>query len=310
MILPGLILAVPWLTAHASELYRYYFVSNVDVGNALSSRIAASYNFVHFAKAIGPTYVSIVLGAFGWLIFRRRVDWADFAAVCVVTLVPLVILALSKSMGNVYVSQVGLGLPALVIACARPLSQQPLPDGRENLRIGLAILLLAGVAGISIHTLSNELRSLRPNARKEVENIVQGAAGKQHRPLRLASFQDYPVNGVAMVRVSREIGEFLQIGTYAYHPSEFGLPNNPTEKVADDEVRQAAQNVVRRMIADDDVLLLPSLETQNLLLPQPFSHRVIPEIRRAIAGNPHFQLEERVGPVDRMWFDLYRIRRP
>lgn len=308
ILLPGLVIAVPWFWMHARELRDYYFVRNVDFGNAASPATAAWYNLKIFWQAVGAIYLSIVAVAAISLIVRRRLIWADLGTTITAMMLPIAVLALSRSTGNVYVAQAGFGLPALVIACARRRPELPSSSRGESLGVGVGGLLLAGVIAVQTIALVRELNDLPVNAREGVERIVRAVSAIKSQP-RLASFQDSPANVVAIARVAHELGTPLEIGTYAYHPPEFGLPNKPLATVTVEETRQAAARMVESMIVNDDILLLPSADTERLLLPEPFSHRVIPQIRALVKNNPRFHRERSVGPVGKIQFEVFSIRR-
>ncbi len=305
MVLPGAVLSLPWLIAHASELHRYYLVANVDLGNAASVGTAARYNLNQFAAAFGLLYAGILALGMGGLMVCRRIAWLDILTVVAATILPLATLAFSKSAGNVFVSQIPLGVPALMLACVRP---RAAGKSEPVIPLAVALVVFGVVAASSVAALRGEVEALRGNPRAEVVQVLNTVLEKKPR-VRVAAFQDNPVNVVAMAAIARELRLPVDVGTYGYHAPHFGLPNQPVGSFTSDDLRRGAESAIAGVAARDDVLLLPSEETRHLLYPEPLSHRLIPEMGRQVTSDPRFVHVGQAGPVSGMAFDVYVIER-
>lgn len=306
MVAPGAVLSLPWLIAHAPELHRYYLVTNVDLGNAASVGVAALYNLKQFVSWVGPLYATICLVTVACFISLRRAACWDLLVVAIAAILPLGTLALSKSTGNVFVSQISLGLPALMLACVRPARNET--RNEPVVLLVLALVAFGFVAISSTASLKREVDALEGNPRGEVVQVLHTLLERIPRA-RLAAFQDNPVNVVAMANIARELRLPIQAGTYGYHAPHFGLPNQPIGTFTPEDLRRGAASAIAAVAERDDALLLPTEDTQHILYPEPLSHRLIPEIRRQIAGDERFSHFGRVGPVSGMWFEFYGVQR-
>lgn len=302
---PGLVLALPWMLAHAGELYHYYVVANVDVGSASSVVEAAIYNGRNFMRAFGEGYAVVLAVGVGLVALTRRLDWGDVAVVLLATLMPLLLLTLSRSTGNHLVCQLSLGVPALLLACGRARGEL----GWE--RIGgvmVAMVVLSGVLVGSIRELSAGVDAESSQLRSEAEGVVRQIAERK-AGARVATFHNAPVNAFALQRVARGIGVELNVGTLAYHPHHFGIPNDRAEALPEEELAEALRRTVERVWSADDFLMLPAADAQDRLLEQPYSHRVIPVLRTLVEKDGRFVLAGRVGPMEGIEFDLFSIVR-
>lgn len=306
---PGVVIALPWLVAHFETLRYYYLDANVDVGNAPSVMAAAAFNGRRLAQAIGWVYAAMVVAGLAGLGWRRRLDWLDAGAVLLATLVPLATLAFSRSMGNNYVGQLAAGLPALLLAAARPA-----PGAEANRPAGRRWLAGAGVAWLamalfSVASQEGELLAASGNPLRGEADATVRAVVAQTGGGRLAAFQDLPVNLVALAVIAREDGLRLMAGQRAYHAPEFGLPNLPLATISEEQMRQAAAEAINRVATSDDLLLLATAETEHRLHRGLFSHRLMPYMRNVVTQDARFERLEPVGPVGGIRFDLFRVRR-
>lgn len=303
---PGLILAAPWLLRHAAELRHYYFGSNVDVGSAPTIVAAAIYNWQQYERAFGPNYAGILLAGMVWIVIVRRIEWLDALALVLAALVPLAFLAISRSSGNPLVPQLSLGVPALLLSVARRTG--------DASRAESPLLLAASVAALGLtvvsaqHGFARELRDVRVSTRTEAEVVVREIATERSKP-RVAAFQAWPVDIVGLLNISRSIECEFTVGTYAYHPSHFGISNEAAAHLSPAEKNDMLEKMIRRVEADDDLLMLPTADTSHRLSSVPFSHSLIPEMRRLVEGNPAFVRLRRTSAIDGMCFDLFAVRR-
>lgn len=302
---PGLVLALPWLLTHFGELYHYYAIANVDVGSAASFGDALAYNWGYFARAMGGTYGWILLGGVGALAFTRKLDGGDVCVVVMATLLPLALLIASRSIGNHFVCQLPLGVPALLLGCARWREERGWERGPAAAfaAVGLVCVLVN-----SIRSVAAQVEAESPQVRRASEAVVQRIVERKPGP-RLATFHNHPVNVVALQIMARERGVKMEIGTVAYHPHHFGIPNERAATISQDELEKALAGTIEQMRRADDFLLLPTREAEPRLLGQPYSHRVIPTIRTLIEADASFVWQEKLGPIDGIEFDLFAIRR-
>ncbi len=305
MGVPGMVITLPWMLAHVGELYHYYVVANVDVGSAGSMVEAALYNGRNFMRAFGGAYAVVLAVGVGLVTLTRRLDWGDVAVVLLATLVSLLLLTLSRSTGNHLVCQLSLGVPALLLACGR---------GREELsweRIGGVVVAMAVLGAVlvgSIRELSARVEGESSQLRSEAEGVARRITERK-AGARVATFHNAPVNIFALQRVARGSGVELNVGTLAYHPHHFGIPNERAAELTEEELTEAMKATVERVWSADDFLMLPAADAQDRLLEQPYSHRVIPVLRTLVEKDGRFVLAGRVGPMEGIEFDLFSIVR-
>ncbi len=307
MAAPGVILAAPWLLAHVADLRQYYFGSNVDVGSATSVAAAADYNWQQFQVAFGPAYAAVLLAGIGWIAATRRIDWLDFGALLVATLVPLALLAASRSSGNRLVPEIPLAIPALLLSCARRTgdasrSEPALPMAVSCLALGLVVVSARSA-------FARDLQSERATSRPEAEQVIREIAAI-HPHARVAAYQAWPVDVVGLVNISRSIGCELSVGVYGFHPQHFGVANDAAERLSPAERTAVAGQALAQVKAKADVLLLPTTDTEGRLLPLPFSHSLIPEMHRLAVHDPAFVHALRTSAIDGMCFDVFEVVRP
>ncbi len=302
---PGLVLTLPWMLAHMGELYHYYVVANVDVGSASSITDAAVYNGRNFVRALGGAYAAGLGVGVGLVALTRKIDWGDVAVVLLATVTPLLLLTVSRSTGNHLVSQLSLGVPALLLACGRAREE----FGWERI-VGavVAMGLLAGVLIGSIRELSARVDGESGVLRKEAERVARQIVERKAEA-RVATFHNSPVNVFALQRVARGSGLTLKVGTLAYHPHHFGIPNERAAALSKEELAEALRGTLERVSSADDFLMLPAVDAQERLLEQPYSHRVIPALRRLVEEDGRFVWAGRVGPMEGIEFDLFSMKR-
>lgn len=305
MVVPGAVLALPWMLAHVGELYHYYVIANVDVGSSGSIVDAAIYNGRYFARAFGGTYAVLLMAGVGWMALTRTLDRGDVAVVALATVAPLALLVVTRSTGNHLVCQLSLGVPALLLACGRAREESGWATGGG---VVVAMAVLSGVLVGSIRELSVRVEEENGNLRSEAEGVARRIAERK-AGARVATFHNAPVNVFALQRVARATGVEVNVGTVAYHPHHFGIPNERASGLTEEELTEALKGTIERVGTADDFLLLPAVDSQERLLEQPYSHRVIPVLRRLVEKDARFGWVERVGPMDGLEFDLFSIAR-
>ncbi|GAB5560709.1 MAG: hypothetical protein SynsKO_23560 [Synoicihabitans sp.] len=305
-VVPFLLLSLPWMFTHREGLYHYYFEYAPSVGNSESLTAAFAFNFSRLGQWIGwPAGIILLIGFLGTAI-RRKVDLIHFLTVSLIGSTPLALLVLSKSTGNVFVQQMVLGLPALLLVSIRrqtPVSQR---EGRQWPLAGALVLILV-VASLSPR-LNAHLNEERLGARAEVVNVIEQV--KAHVSAgSLAGFHDLPVSIPSIANIARSLEVPFTRGTVGYFPSHFGLSNDQSDDTGSPELLAGINAILQKVKANDEVLLLPTAETQFRLWAGLFSHRQLSLIRQAVTEDRNFEHVVVAGPVNSVMFDVYRVHK-
>jgi hypothetical protein len=303
---PLLLLVLPWLVAHRAPLYQYYVVANVDVGSATSWRDAASYNLTAFAGHCGTRYGWMLLVGFVWSLIFRRIDWLDTIVVVLATAVPLVLLIISKSVGNFIVCQNAIGLPALLLACAWP-KTAPKPAANHFLWVIIACVTLLWSEAQSLQALRYQVATRSPETRVQSLRVITELSSINVGPQRrLAGFQAFPLDPLALCVMATEQGFPLEAGTRMFHPVDFGLSNENARGISDEAMRGAVMQTLEKLRGVDTLLMVPAEGAQLPVVP--FSQTKMNIIREAVAANPAFQRLLTTSPIGGVRFDIYEIK--
>lgn len=306
---PGLLLTLPWLWTHFDSLRFYYLVWNVALGNATSLREAADYNLGQFIRVIGQQYVIVVAGAFIWGAYRRRIDWLDLSAVLLAIALPLCLLVVSRSVGNFLVCQIPLGLLALTLACVRP--AQTTGSSLKNITAAcLVSALLLYTTATSLHSIKAQVAGVPSGTRTEAIKAIMQIDRKATMPDRiLCGFQTAPVPPNGLIALAREQGVNLRLGDVRFHPVDFGISNAEAPTLSDRDLQTRFADALRIMKSGNTLLILPTVEAEHLLPPDPFSQVHMKIIRRAVEADKSFVLLLTTTPINGIALDVFAINR-
>jgi hypothetical protein len=309
MAAPGLVITLPWIWTHAAGLKFYYLIWNVAVGNAGSSLEAAQYNLGWFAHAVGSRYAIIVAAALAWGIYRKMIDWLDLAAVALAIVFPLLILIVSRSVGNFLVSQIPLGLPALMLACLRPMPERS--PARSLLATIGACALFLGLIGTSLSSLKAQIAGVPVQKRIETMRVLNQIESQTSGSRRvLCGFQTIPLDPNGLVALAREQGMDLSIGRLYFHPVDFGISNAEAPSLTEAERQGRFAAILQQIKASSTLLMLPTAESLPRLPPDPYSHVHMQEIRRAVEADKDFVLRLTTAPIDGISLEIYAVNPP
>lgn len=306
ILLPGLVLTLPWLVYHARYLNNYYLVWNVDVGSARSVAGAAAYNLRMFGRATGWIYPSMVGLALMWGIARRRVDWLDLGAVLLCLLLPLALLSASRSVGNMVVCQVPLGLLALALASVRPAESVGLKIGW--LAAGFSSVALIWSGSRSLHGLGSQVAGVSQKPRAEAVQVlreIDAAAVSSKRVM--TGFQSFPLDTVGLVALAREEGINLQAGRYFFHPADFGISNAAAQSVTEEELRSQVVKILRDLKGKSNLVLIAAAESEALMPQAHYSQTHTRTIRTTIEADPELVRICTTSPIRGVKFDVYGV---
>lgn len=302
-VCPVLILCLPWLIMHREGLYTYYFEYGPAIGSAKSWGLAIGFTLENFAQAVGLGSTLLCIGGLAVLMKYHEVDGWRLAMVLLIGALPLIILMLSRSVGNVFVQQMSLGLPALLFTSFdRPKS----PPKTKGLSPGWALLPLAIVVLLIPFRLSWHLGGESPNARAEVEKVVTEISAATAGG-RIAGFHDLPVSVVSLVAVANTMGSTLREGTLSYFPSDFGLSKGADIDVNSPEFEAAIKQRLNTLKAHNELLIIPTAETSFRLWKGLYSHRILNPLRDRVSEDPDFQHILVTQAVQGVTFDIFKI---
>lgn len=302
-ICPIAVVALPWLLTHFEFLRTYYLEYGVDQGRGTLGE-ATVFNFQCFFRSTGIVAAIILIASTGFGVTRYRVNRIRSLLVLIALLAPFSLMISFKATGNHFAAQMSLAIPMLSLACFSTLRSNRRPD--TVLSIAASTLLLATVVGLSSFRLERSLATERPNARPEVEAVIRQIVAVYPK-VTLGAFHDQPVNSSAFAAIARDLNIDLRGGFSAYHPYDFGLTADEAAARDPHRIHIAVTDTVAKLKQSSDLLILPTVGTQNRLWAGLFSHQMIPEIRRAVEADSSFTHFGRSAPVDGVEFDLYRI---
>lgn len=299
---PVLLLALPWMVFHFESLRSYYLDFNVDVGSTDSYWDATVFNSKRFEYAFGAVagILWVFAMGFGWK--RNGLDPSKLKTVLLLFLSPLAVLIVTKSVGNLYVAQMALGLPILSLAAIR---SDPEAVFNSRWSLGAAAMLILVVALVSPFRLSNSLDQEHMGLRLEVENVVHNIDTLQLTGL-VGGFHDQPANVVAIAAIARDLNIDISAGSHSYHPLNFGLSIEEASNRNSSVVHQAVADTVQRFKHSNDFVLLPTKETEFLLWQGLFSHQMIPNIRECILADPEFKYLKTTDGITGIHFDVFK----
>ena len=301
-LLPIAVLSVPWFIHHFEPLRHYYFGFGPDVGNAASIGEALRFNLVVYGRSFGVLAgIGLFVGAVTSIWIQRRLDGVRLLMVGAAWVIPLAVLVATKSAANVFVQQVSLGIPALIFVSLGGHRHSP-PSVK---RVALAFLVL--VVLITPFRLARSLSAERPAAKSEVRHVLE-VMESIDPDARVAGFHDLPASVVSMMAVARDLGLDLRAGTSCFYPSQFGLPFDQDDDVDSEMVRAAVRATLDRIAANDQLVMLPTAATSFRLWQGLYSHRLLASIRDEIVRQDRFEPVATAGPIQDVYFDLYRVR--
>jgi len=305
-LLPIALIAVPWFCRHMEELRVYYLEYGPDVGKSVSLQSAAHFNWIHYQSAFGLPATLALLFGLALTACILRVQLGRALLVLLLWATPLAVLIGSKSMGNTYVQQAALGIPALLFTAWAP--------RKNESGFSPVFAIYAGLLFLTITVAASPLRLTRAlgfepgRERLEATRMLSQLALKPPTA-RLAGFHDLPISPIALCMVARDLNLPLQTGTLSYYPSDFGLSNDHLDDISSDQVQRAVVTRLETIKQQDDLLILPTADTAFRLWAGLFSHRLLPIIRTQVQHDPAFQPLQRIGPVKDVYFDVYKIQR-
>ncbi len=298
---PVLVLTTPWVLRHLSALQHYYLDFGPDVANAAFAE-SARFNLSAFATSFGwAAGAVLLLGMVFSVRLQPRPRIQVFATVLALGALPLLTLVAFRTTGNVFVQQTSLFIPALLFA-AFPSSK---PNAKAHIRMaGGALALVIALLPFRLH---RALAQERPGARAEIVHVVTTIADLDS-DARVTGFHDLPASVAAMMPVARAEGLALSAGSMPFYPQDFGLSSDAADDVSSEAARQAVRTTLQRLARENDFVLLPTADTAFRLWVGLYSHRLLPLIRAELEQDPGFEHITRVGPVNEVYFDLYRIK--
>ena len=301
-LLPIASLDAPWFIHHVESLRYYYFEFGPDVGNASSFGDALQFNLAAHGRSLGiASAIALAVGYVASFRIRPRLHAVHLMSVGILWAIPLAVLIATKSAANLFVQQVSLGIPALGLAAltSRDLST------RWIQRTAIAVLFV--VVLITPFRLARSLGTERPGAKAEVQRVLEIIANIDPNA-QVAGFHDLPASVVSMMAVARDLDLDLRAGTNCFYPSEFGLPFDHDEDVGSETVRAAVRATLDRIASSDQLVILPTASTSFRLWQGLYSHRLLGLIREEILKHHRFEPVSIAGPIQEIYFDLYRIR--
>jgi hypothetical protein len=306
MFLPGLLFTLPWLIHHAEGLKFYYLIFNVDVGSASTVAEAAGYNLRWFGWGVDTLCGLLVVGALISFGVLRRVDWLDFAAVSLCAALPLTMLITSRSMGNILVPQIALGMPALALASLRPIA---FSGSRMRLVAGgFAALLLVYIGARSLHQLGAQVAGVPQTARAEAMQMLREFDRKVSVSTRVVTgFQSVPLDTVGLASLARQEGINFQAGPSFFHPMDFGIGNEASRTITDAELQPYFAQTLQALRPRSTLLLVATADTEGALPAAHFSQTKARAIRAAVETNPQFVRLYSTSAIQGVKFDVYAI---
>lgn len=306
MVLPGIVLTLPWLIYHSEGLKFYYLIFNVDVGSASSMAEAAKFNLQSFWWAMDGIYALLVVLALVGGLLLRRIDWLDFSAVLLSGALPLALLITSRSMGNILVAQVALATPALALASLR---WSPVKHPRmQVLPAACAGILLFCIGARSLHHLADHVAGIPRTARMEAMQVLR-EFDLQAGPLPriVTGFQSIPLDCRGLAVLAREEGIKFQAGTSFFHPTEFGFSNDAAKTITAEELRGHLVQILRGLRGKSSFLLIVTADTEKSLPPVHFSQLRVRDIREAVEADKELVRRYTTSPIQGIKFDVYAI---
>lgn len=301
--IPIAAIALPWLITHFEFLRTYYLEFNVDQGHGTFWQ-ATLFNAQRFGYAMGPWAALVLLGLFVHGFASHHLDRGRITILTLVFLIPFLVMIGFRATGNMFAAQMPLAIPMLGLACfAQPRKNRNIDT---PLSFSGCVLVLTCVIGFTPLRLEKSLAQERPNARPEVEAVINQIVDQSPVGI-LSAFHDQPVNNTAFASIARDMNLKLRAGFSAYHPYDFGLTAEEAETRAPVRIHVAISSVLQKLKQSSNLLILPTEATQNRLWAGLFSHQMIPHIRRAVNNDPDFIHFGKSAPVDGVTFDLYRL---
>lgn len=296
-------LAIPWFIRHREGL-RYYYV---EYGPALDVHVtwadAVRFNIGWFTHNIGWWSAGILFVGFGLVATRLKIRLADVGLIILMTLAPLAVLIGNKSVINAWVQQMCIGVPALLLAAFGGVRQEaPFPrwiTGLSIASVGLVITLTAV-------KLSRDLSTEPPNAKGEVVAVLDTVASVSEGGA-IAGFHDLPVSVSAMITIAQNENLPFYEGTQSFYPPDFGLSRTFDAAANPTALRDAIQARLDDIKRNNQIVLLPTLDTKYRLWQGLFSHQIIPQLHDALMADPAFQLVARAGPVQDVHFNIFIV---
>jgi hypothetical protein len=308
MVLPGLVLTLPWLIYHTHELKFYYLIWNVAVGNAHSVGEAAAYNLEMFSWSLGGVYPWMIAGVLIVGVVARRIDWLDLGALAICLLFPLSTLILSRSVGNYLVGQVALGMPALALACLRP---GPLDFKLSKVGPWVALAVLLVVSVRSLYWLDRQLVGIDRTPRIEaVQFLREFDRNADVRDRVVTGFQSVPLDTSALSALARQEGIAFKPGRSFFHPVDFGIPNSAADALQADEFAAKVREVLQLIRKESTHLMVASEDTEKLLPPAHYSQVRAQSIRKMIQQDESFVLRYTSSAIAGIRFSIFEIRQP
>jgi len=307
MLVPGVIVTLPWLIYHSRDLRFYYLIWNVAVGNAKTLGEAASYNLEMLKWSAGSIYPWLIGVALGWGIVRRKIDWLDLAAVALCLVVPLALLIFSRSVGNYLVCQVALGMPALALGSLR-VGTASNPK-RARIFAMVASVVLVAIAGRSLYWLGRQVHGINRTPRMEAVRFLHEFDRSVKVPTRIVTgFQTAPLDTSALAALARQESVNFQAGAAYFHPVDFGVSNSEAESMSEDQFQEKVAVILRGIRGRSTLVMLASPDTENLLPAAHYSQVRTQSIRKAIQADKALVLCHTSSPVAGIKFDLYEVR--
>ncbi len=93
----------------------------------------------------------------------------------------------------------------------------------------------------------------------------------------------------------------------SYYPTEFGLTNEQAGDKGSPQLLNGILSILEEIKLDDQILLIPTAETEFRMWDGLFSHRQLPHIRTMVSADPDFEHVAVAGPVQSVMFDVYRV---
>lgn len=303
---PIFLIAAPWLLHHQEELRVYYLENGPDVGASTSMLAAAKFHWASFQASFGlPAALTLVVGL-ALVAFALRPHFGRAVLVVLLAAAPLAILVASKSSGNIFVQQASLGIPALLFAAWHPQGSDTENSSKWDIPAGSVFLLVAMIAAPV--RLAQALAIEPAHERREAVGLLQQIELPSPQS-RIAGFHDLPISPLALCMLARDLNIPLTTGTLSYYPTDFGLANDYLNDSSSEHVRSAVIKKLEVIKQQDDLVILPTADTEFRLWQGLYSHRLLPLIRTQIQTDAGFEIVRRVGPVKEVYFDVYRIRR-
>lgn len=300
---PIALIALPWLLTHFNFLRTYYTEYGVDIGRDTMAQ-AASFNLHSFADAFGVVATVGLVASWAYGLMSRKLDRGIFTTVILVFVAPLLLLTLSRAIGNIFAAQMALAIPVLSLAALSGPSRRDRPSDSLATTSIAALLLLAAVVATPFR-LQTSLAQERPNARPEVEAVLNQIATIQPQA-RMAGFHDQPANIGSFAAIARDAQLALTAGTVAFHPYDFGLTAEEAQARDPQRIHTALSEVLTKVKQSNEILVLPTPETENRLWAGLFSHQMIPQLRSIIESDTGFALMGKSSPIDGVEFNIYR----